>query len=136
MAANYKKMVEINNAGAAALEQAALEKIAERKKLKEKVSKLDREIRDLKAGYKALTGKSLIGVENETGKPVLDWVEEILREKDPERKGVHVDLLVETLKQRNVQSAKQTVAAGLIRFHNQSKRFIRTAKNTFALRKN
>lgn len=133
-------MIE-KNAGVIALEEAILQKIAEREKhqeLAEKhkkiVSRLDKEIRDLKAGHKALTGKALLIDEGEKKKPVLDWVEEILREKDPDKKGIHVDLLIELLAEKNIISAKSTVAAGLIRFHNQDKRFIRKAKNTFALR--
>ena len=127
-------MVEKNNAGAKVIEQAILTKIAAREKHKASLARLDREIKDLKAGYKALTGKSLSGDGSETGKTVLDWVEEILREKDPKKEGVHVDALLALLEELNVKTAKQSIASGLIRFHNQGKRFIRTGKNTFALR--
>lgn len=96
---------------------------------KEQVVKLTKETRTLDDTYRMMTNLTIIGVAD---KPVVDYVEEILREH---KEGLYIDTITALLKERfQVVSARQTVAAALIRAHNAGKRFIRVGKNTFALR--
>lgn len=96
---------------------------------KGEVVTLTKQARTLDDTYRILTNKSLMGV---TDKPMLDYVEDLLREH---KKGLHVDTIAALLNDRfQVISGRQTIAAGLIREHNMGKRFIRVGKNTFALR--
>lgn len=111
------------------LKRIILEKIETRKKKKNELFELDQEITGLNEGYKALTGFSLTG--QAKNKSVLDYAEEILRERYP--KAMHVDELLKALEEKGINARKQSVSSGLIRFHNQQKRFVRVGKNTFTL---
>ena len=105
------------------------EKIGERDELKKRVNKLDSEINKLNASLKILTGEDLLKKSGD--KPVLDYVEDLLMKYEK----LHVDEMVAMLwAQYGIEAPKQSVAAGLIRYHNQGKRFERVARNTFALR--
>ncbi len=116
--------------GADAVKEAILRKINERDELKKKLSKLDFDINRLKDSYKILTGAELAGVTRR--KPILDYVEDMLREHDK----LHVDQMVDMLESEfQITAPKQSIASGLIRFHNQKKRFERVERNTFSLRK-
>lgn len=106
-----------------------LEKTGERDELKKRIIKLDSEILNLSKSHKNLTGEELI--KRERTKPVLDYVEDMLKEHGE----LHVDTIIAALRDAGIQAPKQSVAAGLIRYHNQEKRFKRVAPNTFALRK-
>jgi hypothetical protein len=56
----------------------------------------------------------------------------MLREHDK----LHVDQMVDMLESEfQITAPKQSIASGLIRFHNQKKRFKRVGRNTFSLRK-
>lgn len=96
---------------------------------KGEVLTLTKQARTLDDTYRMLTNQSLMGV---TDKPMVDYVEDLLREH---KEGLHVDAIVALLKEQfQVVSGRQTVAAALIRAHNLGKRFVRVGKNTFALR--
>jgi len=106
-----------------------LEKISERKIFKAKVTELDSEIRKIVKSYKELTGEDLI--KKDRNRPVLDYVEDILKKHGD----LHINSILEALRDAGHHVPKQSVAAGLIRYHNQEKRFKRVGPNTFALRK-
>jgi predicted nuclease with TOPRIM domain len=113
------------------LKKTILDRIAERNKLKKSISGLDAEIKELNKSYKILSGESLLE-ETKRRRPALDYAEDLLKEHGR----LHVDEVVALLESEfGIVAPKQSISSGLIRFHNQGKRFERVAKNTFALRK-
>ena len=105
-----------------------LEKMAERDELKKRISGLDSEVHKLNDTYRIITGDYLLKKSDK--KPVLDYVEEILKKYER----LHLSDILRILDSSyNIQPPSQSVSSGLIRFHNQGKRFQRVAPGTFAL---